>query len=94
VGVKEKITDGSDMGWTSYDSANKLRNELDTYVQELQTGDTICIEKLQMLFLPTATLQEHSISNGWSDDYMLLSESFNRLYAKEKPQLTKSILCI
>src|SRR6266487_3254055 len=79
--VKRRITDNSDMVWTSYDNAKELRNELETYIEELQTGDLSCLEKLKTLFLPTATLQEHSISNGWTDEYMRLSENFDRLYA-------------
>jgi hypothetical protein len=82
--VKERITDNSDMVWTSYDSAKELRNELERYIEELQTGDIRCIEKLQMFFLPTASLQEHSISNGWTDEYMRLSENFDRLYVAKK----------
>ena len=78
--VKEKITDDSDMVWTRYDNAEELRNELETYSEELRKGNTSCLNKLYLLFLPTASLQEHSISNNWTDDYLELSRIIDRLH--------------
>jgi hypothetical protein len=78
--VKRKITDDSDMAWTRFDNAKQLRDELDSCKLQLQTGDKTSVEKLKLLFLPTATLQEHSISNGWADEYLRLAEKFDRLY--------------
>ena len=82
--VKDKITDDGNMLWTGYNSAKELRDELESYTQELQEGNKTCLEKLQTLFLPTATLQEHSISNRWADEYIVLSENFDKLYATMK----------
>jgi hypothetical protein len=79
--VKNKITDDSDMVWTNYDNAKQLRDELETYILELQSGDMGSIEKLKKFFLPTAPLQEHSISNGWGNEYLELSKKFDGLYA-------------
>jgi hypothetical protein len=82
--VKDKITDDSDVVWTGYDSAKQLRDELETYLENLAMGDTTCIEKLHTHFLPTGTFQEHSISNGWADEYLSLSENFDSIYATMK----------
>ena len=79
--VKRKITDHSDMVWTHYDDAKQLRNELDSYTLQIQTGDTSSLEDIKFLFLPTATLQEHAISNGWADEYLKLAKQFDGLYA-------------
>ena len=78
--LKEKITDDSDMVWTRYESAKELRDELETYLIDLETDDIICMEKLSFLFLPTASLQEHSISNNWAQEYLNLSQKFDRIY--------------
>lgn len=59
--VKNKITDASDMVWTRYDTAKQLRDELELYIQHLQNGDLSPLEQMKFLFLPTATLQKHSI---------------------------------
>jgi hypothetical protein len=82
--VKSKISDDSDMVWTLYDNAKQLRDELEAYIQELQNGNMSSVEKIRLLFLPTATLQEHSISNSWADEYLKLSEKFDNLYSMLK----------
>lgn len=79
--VKDKISDDSDMVWTHYDTAKALRDELELYTQELRNGDVSSLEKIKLLFLPTATLQEHSISNSWPDEYLILAEKFDNLYS-------------
>ena len=79
--VKKKIANDSDMVWTRYANSKQLRDELELYIRQLQNGDTGSLEKIKFMFLPTATLQEHSISNGWVDEYLKLAEKFDNLYA-------------
>jgi|KBSSwiS6_1023812.scaffolds.fasta_scaffold20545_2 hypothetical protein len=79
--VKAKISDNSDMVWTHYGNAKQLTDELRLYTQELQNGNMSSLEKIKLLFLPTGTLQEHSISNGWRDEYLKLAEKFDNLYS-------------
>lgn len=79
--VKDKISDDSDMVWTHYDTAKELRDELEFYMHEVRNGDMSSLEKIKLLFLPTATFQEHSISNGWPDEYLALAEKFDNLYS-------------
>ena len=82
--VKEKITDDSDLVWTSYETAIELRDELDSCIEQLGKGDRSCLETLNMHFLPTSTFQEHSLQNNWPNEYMKLSKNFDRIYAKMK----------
>ncbi len=84
--LKGKITDDSDMGWTGYQDSKQLRDDLETYILELQAGNATSIEKIKTLLLPTGTLQEHSISNGWGDEFLDLSERFDQLYMTIKHQ--------
>ena len=79
--VKERISDDSNMVWTHYDTAKELRDELELYTQELRNGNMSSLKKMKLLFLPTATLQEHSISNGWPDEYLALAEKFDNFYS-------------
>ena len=82
--VKEKITDNSDVVWTGYNTAKELRKELEKYIDQLKIADASCPDRLHTHFLPTGTFQEHSISNGWSDEYMKLSEKFDAIFATMK----------
>ena len=82
--VKEKLTDDSDMVWAHYDNAKQLRDELDTNVQKLKFGDTSSLEELKMLFSPSASLKEHAISNGWSDEDLKLATKFDNIYSTMK----------
>jgi hypothetical protein len=65
------------MSWTSYKNASDLRDNLDEFISELKAMDMTCLGILQILFAPTGTLQEHSLSNGWENDYLDLSKKFD-----------------
>ena len=78
--VREKISDDSDVVWTRYSTPKEMRAGLDVYLLQLQAGDTGCMQDLNILFAPTGAFQEHSISNGWADEYLLLAKEFDMLY--------------
>jgi len=78
--VKSKIHDGSNMGLTRYNNPKELRDELDAYIAQLKENDLNCLEDLYGLFLPTCDLQDISIPNGWSDEYIRLAGEFDKIY--------------
>ena len=78
--IKLKIADDSNMVWTGYDSAKELRDEIDVYINQIKNGDLNGLADLNTYFLPTSTFQEHSISNGWPDEYLRLAEEFDKIY--------------
>ena len=78
--VKNKISDSSDVIWTRYESAKEFRDDLDGYITRLKANDKSCLEELNILFAPTGSLQEHSISNGWSKEFLRISEIFDKIY--------------
>ncbi len=82
--VKEKITDETDMLWTCYETPAELRAELEANINALKNEKTNCLESLNMHFLPTATFQEHSLMNGWADEYIKLAKKFDKFYAAIK----------
>ena len=82
--IKEELTDNSDVAWTRYETAKQLRDELDGYIEDLRSGNIKSIEKLYIHFLPTATFQEHSVSNRWPDKYLRLAEKFDSIYGAYK----------
>lgn len=78
--VKEKITDGSDLIWTSYETPVELRNEIDRCIYHLQQNHKQILEEINFHFAPTGTFQEHSMANGWTGKYNAMAERFNKLY--------------
>ena len=78
--IKNKISDSSDVIWTQYETAKEFRDDLDRYITRLTLNDKSCLEDMKVLFAPTGSLQEHSISNGWSDEYVRVAEQFDKIY--------------
>ncbi|HMI63356.1 MAG TPA: hypothetical protein VK518_20715 [Puia sp.] len=78
--VQEKISDDSDVVWTRYSTPEEMRAGLDIYLQQLQAGNTSCLQDLNILFAPTGAFQEHSICYGWADEYLRLAKEFDSLY--------------
>jgi len=71
------IKDDSDMVWTQYETPRQLRQELLYCVNQLENNELPDLDKLDLLFAPTSTLQEHAISNGWGGQYIMISERFD-----------------
>ena len=70
--------ENTDMIYSGYDTKEEVINEIDIYISKLMVKDCSVIAKINLLFAPTGTFQELSISNNWSDLYMELSELFDR----------------
>lgn len=77
--VKARITDDSDLMWTSFETAKELRDELDIATNQLKDGDYSCLDKLEVYFAPACTFQDHSLQNGWHEEYMKLAEEFDQI---------------
>lgn len=82
--IRQKITDDSDLVWTSFETADELRKEIDGFISRLEQGDKKVIKDIYIHFLPTSTFQEHSMQNGWTDDYLKLAEQFDKIYEGQK----------
>jgi hypothetical protein len=52
---------------------------LDRGIKSLALGTELNRDELKLLFAPTGALQETSMENGWSHEYLLLSAEFDRL---------------
>lgn len=68
--------------WTYFDSATEFIAELDQDIAGIEHCDFATLDKVNIEFLPTATYQEMSMSNGWSKEYLQLSGNFDILYQK------------
>lgn len=78
--IKNRVADTSNMVWTKYNSPIELRDELNIYIGQIQLNDFDCINELNSLFGPTASLQEHAIDNSWTEEYMTLALKFDSLH--------------
>lgn len=80
--VREKITDETDVIWAGYDNPTDLQDEIDKELNELKKGNLEVLDNFKNRFLPTATFQEISLSNGWGDEFITLTDRFNKLYER------------
>jgi len=78
--VKSKIPDESDMLWTYFESPVELRKEIDGFILQLEEENVNCLAAINIHFIATGTFQEHSLMNGWSDEYLILAEKFDIIY--------------
>lgn len=77
--VKKNISHDSDMTYCYYNSPSDLIAVLDNYIQEIQRGNIKVIDDLSVEFAATSSLQEHSLGNGWSDEYLIIAEEFDKI---------------
>ncbi len=82
--IRKKIDNETDVFWSRYDSVQHLINDLDREVDRLKIKDHTVLRDLEILFAPTGSLQEISISNGWSDEFLVLAQEFDHLYEQIK----------
>lgn len=78
--IKTTLTPETSLILADFESVEKLIEELDQMSEGIILGKIECLEDLNIHFLPTSGFQELSIENGWSDEYLKLSESFDRIY--------------
>jgi hypothetical protein len=53
--------------------------QLETAIAALRDGRRVDVRQLDLLFLPTGSIQEIAMHNGWSDEYMALSSVVDTL---------------
>jgi hypothetical protein len=82
--VKEHITDNSDMTFCHFETPAELIQFLDMCISEIERSNLEIIDDLALEFAPTSSLQEHSLSNGWSDDYLIITEEFDSIQKLSK----------
>lgn len=80
--IKTKITSDTDLMWTNYNSSEELIAKINLNSILLEENKKAGLEFFQLLFLPTGTLQEISIQNGWSEEYLKLAAEFDSIYEK------------
>lgn len=82
--VINHISDDSDMTYVYYESASLFRDNLQNIKSEIQNDNSEGLFKLSVEFAPTSSIQEHSLANGWSKEYLSISEEFDKIQLKIK----------
>jgi len=67
----------TDLIWSTFDNKDELVFEIDTHIQKLKLQDFSKLKNLILLFAPTSDFQEISLSSGWSNRYLNISERFD-----------------
>ncbi|HUW89548.1 MAG TPA: hypothetical protein VMV43_03430 [Candidatus Nanopelagicaceae bacterium] len=67
----------TDISWSTFDSKDELIFEIDTHIQKLKLEDFSKVKDIILLFAPTSDFQEISLSSGWSNHYLNISERFD-----------------
>ncbi len=58
----------------SHTSVNEIIVKLESEITKAKNAQSIDIRQLSLLFAPTGAIQETSIDNGWSEEYLKISE--------------------
>ncbi len=77
---KQFLSSDIDLFFSRYNSIDEVLLEIDSFIFELRNKNTKVIDELYILFAPTGTFQEISISNGWGERYILMSDRFDHIY--------------
>jgi hypothetical protein len=64
--------------WIAY-TVKEIVATLDRQIGRLRRGDSLDRDELKLLFAPAGALQETSMDNGWSAEYISLSTKFDDL---------------
>lgn len=68
----------TDVVWSRYDSVEEAVDDIDRHMERLRSGDLTGMEDLRLLFAPTGSLQEISISSGWGEELLHLAARFDQ----------------
>lgn len=80
--IKSYVNDETDTTWAGFKDANDFLIELNKDIELLKLCDYETLEKVNLKLLATSTYQELSLSDGWSDEYLILAYKFDDLYLK------------
>ena len=73
-----------DSDWSA-EGASQIREKLMAILSNVRAGKPFDRDELVLQFLPTSFVQETAMANGWSDEYLALSEVIDRATEKRQP---------
>lgn len=82
IRIKSYLSSESDVIWAGQDNADEFIEGLNKDIQHIQNCSFIVLSDIYAKFLPTGTYQEISISNGWGNEYIILSLRFEKIHSR------------
>jgi len=82
IELRKEIKDDAEIGYSGFSDIQELQKEIDKDILMLKEGKREIIDKYKVLFLPTTDLQDLSIINHWDDRFIILAESYDKLFAE------------
>ncbi len=80
--IKVRVDPDTDIVWTRFDSVEELIVLINSYIVRVTSGDTDVYKELKSEFLPTASFQDLSISNGWGEEFLDMAEQYDEIYRR------------
>lgn len=68
---------GNNFAWSWWQDAEPALKQIDRSVALLERGWVPSRPRIAVLFAPTGSMQEVSLSSGWADEFLILAERFD-----------------
>lgn len=68
---------GNDFAWSAWLDEDAALSEIDEIIRKLEAGQLPDRLDMAVLFAPTGPIQEVSLSSGWAQAFLDLSEAFD-----------------
>ena len=68
---------GNDFAWSRWDDDLAAIGDLNGLISSLESGQTPRRSDVSILFAPTGSIQEVSMSSGWAYEFLALSKRFD-----------------
>ncbi len=72
----------NNFSWSQWPDTNAALAEIDNAIAKLEMGIISHKQELELLFAPTGSIQEVSISSGWAGEFLILAERFDNEISK------------
>ncbi len=76
------VRPGNDFAWSAWDDTEEAVAEIDGHIAAIERGDVSKLDDLNVLFLPTGSIQEVSLSSGWGEEFCDLASRFDKALEK------------
>lgn len=82
AGIELLSIPGNDFAWSSWESAEEAVSQLRGLISRIQSGDIPDQLDLALIYGPTGSLQEVSLSSGWGSVFLKVAERFDEVESK------------
>ncbi len=70
---------GNDFVWSGWENADEALHEIDNLISAVEAGTLPDRLDISVLFAPTGSIQEVSLSSGWGQEFLELAARFDEV---------------